>query len=83
MCNVLKKPFLKSLSTFDKIVSKFDVCGKPEDQRVTSKGSRTMWSEWPDKCDKSGFRRVARGGGNFFRVVILPRLTVWELGWFK
>ena len=37
-----------------------------EYQRVTSKGSRTMGSEWPDKHDKAGFGSVARGEGIFF-----------------
>ena len=41
-----------------------------------------MGSEWPDKSDKTGFTSVARGGG-FFRVIILPKLTVWSLGWFE
>ena len=25
-----------------------------------------MGFEWPDKCDKTGFGSVARGGGNIF-----------------
>ena len=33
-----------------------------------------MGSEWLDKCDKTGFGSVARGVGNFFRVVILSIL---------
>ena len=61
MWNVLKKPFLKSLSISDEVLSKFGIRGTPEYQRVTSKGSRTMGSEWPDKCDKTGFGNVARG----------------------
>ena len=65
---MLKKPFLKSLSISDEISSKFGVRGTPKNQRVTSKGSRTMGSKWPDKHDKTGFGNVARGGsrGNFF-----------------
>ena len=63
MCNVPKNPFLKSLSISDEIFSKFDVHGTPEYQRVTSKGSRTMGSEWPDKHDKSGFGSMAGGRG--------------------
>ena len=82
MCNVLKKRFLKSLSISDEILSKFGVCGTPEYQRVTSKGSRTMGSEWPDNHDKTGFESVARGGGNISRLVILARLTVLALVWF-
>ena len=39
-----------------------------------------MGSEWHDKRDMSRFGSVARGGGNIFRVVILPKLTVWALG---
>ena len=41
-----------------------------------------MGSEWPDKRDKTGFNSMASGGGIFFGVVILPKLTVWALGWF-
>ena len=63
MCNVLKKPFLKSLSISDEILSKFGVRGPPDYQRVTSKGSRTMEFELPDKRDKTGFGSVAGGGG--------------------
>ena len=80
---MLKKPFLKSLSISDEMLSKFGVRGTPEYQRVTSKGSRTMESKWPDKHDKTGFGNVARGGGKIFRVAILPKLTVWALGWFE
>ena len=72
MCR--KKAFLNSVSISDEIISKFGVRGTPEYQRVTSKGPRTMGSEWPDKPDKrdeTGFDSVARGDGNFFRVVIL------------
>ena len=54
-----EKPFLKSLSIADEILSKFDVRGTPEYQRATWKGLRTMGSEWPDK---TGFGCVARGG---------------------
>ena len=79
----MKKPFLKSLSISDEILCKFGVRGTPEYQRVTSKGSRTMGFKWPDKHDKTGFCNVARGGGIFFRVAILPKLTVWALGWFE
>ena len=67
MCNVLKKTFLKPLSISDEILSKFGVHGTPEDQRVTSKGSRTMGSEWSEKPDKTGFCSVARGVGFFSR----------------
>ena len=42
-----------------------------------------MGSKWPDKHDKIGFGNVARGGGIFFRVAILSKLTVWALGWFE
>ena len=42
-----------------------------------------MVSEWPDKCNKTGFGSVAKGGEIFFHVVILPNLTVWALGWFE
>ena len=42
-----------------------------------------MGSEWPDKCDKTEFSRVARDWGDFDRVVIFPRLTEWALGRFK
>ena len=66
MCNVLKKPFLKSISILDEILSKFGIRGIPDYQRVTSKDYRTMGSEWPDKCNKTGFGSVARGGGDFF-----------------
>ena len=83
MCNMLKKLFVKSLSISDDILSKFGVHGTPEYQRVTSKSSRTMGSEWPDKHDKTGFGSMARGGGNIFHVVILLRLTVWALGWLE
>ena len=42
-------------------VGKSGVCGPPEYQRVTSKGSRRIGPEWPDKGDKTGFSSVARG----------------------
>ena len=71
LCNVLKKPFLKSLSISNEILSKFGICGTPEYQWVTtSKGLRKMGSEWPDKPDKIGFGSVTRGGGDVFCVVI-------------
>ena len=78
-----QKPLMKSLSISDKILRKFGVRGTPEYQSLTSKGSRTMGSEWPDQRDKTGFDSVARGGELFFRVVILPKLTMWALGWFE
>ena len=67
---------------FDEILSKFGI------QRVTSKGSRTMRSEWPDKREKTKFVSVARGGGNIFHIVILSRLSVgsevvWVTGLFS
>ena len=89
MCNVLKKPFLKSLSISDEILSKFGVCSTPECQRVTSKGSRTMGSEWPDKRDKTRCGHVARGGGEFFSRGHPPQLNsvgfgvVWVTGLFS
>ena len=73
MCNVLKKPFVKSLSISDEIFSKCGIRGTPEYQRVKSKGLRAMGSEWHDKREKTGFGSVARGGGNIFRMVILSR----------
>ena len=79
----MKKPFLKSLSISDEILSKFGVRGTPKYQRVTSKGLKTMGFKWPDKHDKTGFGNVARGGGIFFPVAILPKLTVWASGWFE
>ena len=82
MCNVLEKPFLKSFSISNEILHKFCMRGTPEYQRVASKGSRPMGSEWPDKCDKTGFGSMTRGGGKFFQMVILPRFKVWALGWF-
>ena len=60
MCNVLKRPCLKSLSISDEILSKFGVCGTPEYQRVTLQGSRTMGPQWPDKRDKTRFGSMAR-----------------------
>ena len=78
-----KKTCLKSLSISDEILCKFGVRDTPEYQRVTSKVSRTLGFEWPDKRDKTRFGSVARGGWNIFRVVILPMLTVWALGWFE
>ena len=66
ICNRLKKPFLKSLSIPDETLSKLGVRGTPEYQRVTSKGSRTMGFEWPDKRDMTEFGSMARGGGIFF-----------------
>ena len=80
MCNVLKRPFLKSLSISDEILNKFGIRCTPEHQRVTSKDSRTMGSERPDKHDKTGFDSVPRGGGwgwGFFSRDNLPSLTVW------
>ena len=59
-------PFLKSLSISDEVLGKFGVRCTPEYQRVTSKGSGTVGSEWPDKRDTTGFGSVARGGGDFF-----------------
>ena len=81
MCNVPKKPFLKSLSISNEILSKFNIRGTPDYQRITSKGSRTMGSEC--QHDKTGFGSVRRGGGKIFHVVILPCLTLWALGWFE
>ena len=60
---MLKKPFLKSLSISDESLSKFGIPGTLEYQRVTSQGSETIGSEWPDKCDKTRFGSVAGGGG--------------------
>ena len=77
-----EKTFLKSLSISHEILSKYGILGTPEYQRVTSKSSR-MGSEWPDKHNKTGFGSVARDGGKFFHMVILPNLTVWALGWFE
>ena len=61
----MEKPFLKSLSILDEILSKFGIRGTSEYQRVTSKGS-TMGSEWPDMHAKTGFGSVARGEGGIF-----------------
>ena len=47
-------PFLKSFSIPDEILNKFGVRGTPDYQRVASKVSRTMGSEWPDKREKPG-----------------------------
>ena len=69
MCNGLKKPFLKSLSISNEILSKFGVRCTPEYQKV--RGQQV--SEWPDKRDNTGFGSM----------VILPKLTVWALGWFE
>ena len=77
-----KKPFLKSLSIFYEISSKFGVRGTHEYQRLTSKGSRTVGSEWPDKHNKTRFGIVARSGMKFFHVVILLNWIVLALGWF-
>ena len=57
------------------ISNKFVVRGLIGYQMVTSKGSRTMGSEWPDKRDKTGLGSVTRVC--FFRMIILPILTVW------
>ena len=62
MGNVSKKPFLKSLSISNEILSKFGICDTPDYQSITSKGSRTMGSEWPDQCKKTGLGNVTRGG---------------------
>ena len=56
---------------------------QPKYQKATSKGSRTMGSEWPDKRDKTGFGSVTRGWEEIFRVVLLLWLTAWALGWFE
>ena len=90
MCR--KKPFLKSLSISDEILSKFGIRGTPEYQRMSSKGLRTMGSEWPDKHDKTGFGSVAKGGGGggwgwggrYFSRDHPPQLnSVGYLGWFE
>ena len=75
-------PFLKSLTISDDIFSKFGIRGTPEYQRVTSKGSRTMGSEWPDKFDKTRFGSVARGGGwgDFFEWSSSPTQRCWLWG---
>ena len=68
----LKGHFIKSFSISDEILSKFGFCDTPEYQRVTSKGSRTMGSERPDKRDKTGFDSVPRGGGGGFTRTTFP-----------
>ena len=86
-----EKPILKSLSISDEVLSKFGVCGTPEYRRVTSKDSRKMGIEWPDKCNissnKTGFGSVTRAG-EFFLHGHPPQLNsvgsgvVWVMGLF-
>ena len=99
MCNVPKKAISKTIFNIRWNLEIFGVLGTPEYQRVTSKGSRTIRSERPDKRDKTGFGSVASkcvcvcvcvwGGGVYFRVVILPQLNsvgsgvVWVTGLFS
>ena len=57
-------------------------------QRVTSKGSRTVGSDWPDKCDKTGHGSMTRGGGIFFawsssQVNSVGSELVWVTGQFS
>ena len=66
---------LKIESDFRNGSSKFQWCSwNTWVSRVTAKGSRTMGSEWLDKCNRTRFGSVSRAGKIFFRVVILPSL---------
>ena len=58
-----QKAISKITFNVKEILSKYDICGTPDYQRVTSRVSRTMGPEWPDKRDKTGFDSVTRGGG--------------------
>ena len=86
MCK--KKAILKITFNIRWNLKQFGVRGTPGYQRVTSKGSRAIGSEWPDKRDKTEFGSVARVGG-FFSRGHPPQLNslgygvVWVTGLFS
>ena len=73
----------------DEILSKFGICGTPEYQRVTTKGLRTMGSEWPDKQKRPGSVASGQGWGEFFlsgypiQLNIVGSGMVWVTGLFS
>ena len=79
-----EKAISKIASISHEILSKFDFCGTSEYQKMTSKSSKTMGSEWPDKHIKAGFGNMASGGEFFLRghpPQLNMYLTVLAVGW--